>query len=293
MLLKLNSTMINNYTLKSIGTYILIALSFFTLTNAPSLAISDTNDLKDIGIDEKLGETIDLDIDFVNQEGDNVRLADFFGDKPVVINMLYLSCPRVCTFALDGSLEVINETTDVSLGTDYEFLSVSFNPEETQELTAQKSEQYFKGIKNKEEGEKVNGWTFLTSDNTNINKLTSSIGYNFKKDGEEYAHPSALVVLTPEGKVSRYLYGLQHNPKDFKLALIESSDGKIGESSLANKVLLFCYEFDPIGKRYALKALNIVKAGGVVTLLALSGFLAIFWVREKGHINKRDGGFKN
>ena len=102
-----------------------------------------------------------------------------------------------------------------------------------------------------------------------------------------------LWYITPEGKVSRYLYGLQHNPKDFKLALIESSDGKIGESSLANKVLLFCYQFDPIGKRYALKALNIVKAGGVVTLLALSGFLAIFWVREKGHINKRDGGFKN
>ncbi len=285
--------MFNNYSLISVRTFLLILIIIFSYYHAPAYAISNTADIKDIGIDEKLGDTIDLDIDFVNQNGDKVNLAGYFNEKPVVINMLYLSCPRICTFALDGSLEVINETTDLKLGPDYEFLSISFNPEETHIISEEKSEKYISGLKKKNEKNNENGWTFLTSDAENINKLTQSIGYNFKKDGDEFAHPSALVILTPEGKVSRYLYGLQHNPKDFKLALIESSDGKIGESSLANKVLLFCYQFDPIGKRYALKALNIVKAGGVVTLLALSGFLAIFWVREKGHINKRDGGFKN
>jgi len=284
--------MINNYSLISARNFILILIIIFSNYHAPVYAISNTADLNDIGIDEKLGDTIDLDVDFVNQDGEKVNLSSFFNEKPVVINMLYLTCPRICTFALEGSLEVINETTKLNVGTDYEFLSISFNSEETHINSAEKSKKYINGLKNSSDIS-GNGWTFLTSDSENINKLTQSIGYNFKKDGDEYAHPSALVVLTPEGKVSRYLYGLQHNPKDFKLALIESSDGKIGESSLANKVLLFCYQFDPIGKRYALKALNIVKAGGVVTLLALSGFLAIFWVREKGHINKRGGGFKN
>jgi len=284
--------MFNIYSLISIRSYILLLIIVISYYHAPAYAISNTADLKEIGIDEKLGETIDLDVDFINQDGEQVKLRRFLNEKPVVINMLYLSCPRICTFALDGSLEVINETNDLKIGTDYEFLSISFNPEETDLISAEKSKKYYSGFKDKSINPE-NGWSFLTSDSENINKLTQAIGYNFKKDGEEYAHPSALVVLTPEGKVSRYLYGLQHNPKDFKLALIESSDGKIGKSSLANKVLLFCYQFDPIGKRYALKALNIVKAGGVVTLLALSGFLAIFWVREKGHINKRDGGFKN
>jgi len=284
--------MFNNYSLISHRTFILILIIIFSYYHSPTYAISNTADIKDIGIDEKLGDTIDLDVDFVNQYGEKVILGSYFNEKPVVINMLYLSCPRICTFALDGSLEVINETDDLKIGKDYDFLSISFNPEETQINSAEKSNKYLSGLKNKSKNAD-NGWNFLTSDSKNINKLTESIGYNFRKDGDEFAHPSALVILTPEGKVSRYLYGLQHNPKDFKLALIESSDGKIGESSLANKVLLFCYQFDPIGKRYALKALNIVKAGGVVTLLALSGFLAIFWVREKGHINKRDGGFKN
>ena len=284
--------MFNNYSFISIRTFILLLILIFSYYHAPAYAISNTADLKDIGIDEKLGETIDLDTEFVNQDGEEVRIGQFFNEKPVVINMLYLSCPRICTFALDGSLEVINETDDLKMGSDYEFLSISFNPEETQIDSAEKSKKYYSGLKNKSNSAD-NGWNFLTSDSENINKLTRAIGYNFRKDGEEYAHPSALVILTPEGKISRYLYGLQHNPKDFKLALIESSDGKIGVSSLMNKVLLFCYQFDPIGKRYALKALNIVKVGGVVTLLALSGFLAIFWVREKGHINKSDGGFKN
>ena len=266
---------------------LLIALLSFQGTYA--YAISNTNDIKEVGIDEKLGSVVSPDIDFVNQNGEQVKLGSYLGEKPVVINMLYFSCPRVCTFALEGSLEVINETDGLELEEDYQFLSISFNPEENHLIAAEKSDKYLKGVKDIQK----DGWAFLTTDSENIKKLTGSLGYNFKKDGDEFAHPSLLVVLSPDGKISRYLYGIQHDPRNFKLALIESSDGRIGDSSLANKVLLFCYEFDPIGKRYALKALNIVKAGGMVTLLALSGFLAFFWVREKGHTNNRDGGFKN
>jgi len=284
--------MFNYYTLISIRTFFLIFIITFSYYQIPAYSISNTNDIKEVGINEKLGGFINPELEFVNQQGEKVKFGQLFNGKPVVINMLYLTCPRICTFALDGSLEVINETGDLVLGTDYEFLSISFNPKENHINSSEKSKKYLSGIK-KSSINQITGWTFLTSDSQNIQKLTQSIGYNFKKDGDEFAHPSALVILTPEGEISRYLYGLQHDPKDFKLALIESSDGKIGKSTLANKVLLFCYQFDPIGKRYALKALNIVKAGGVVTLLALSGFLVFFWVREKGHINKRDGGSKS
>lgn len=267
----------------------LLLIALLSLQGTYTYAISNTNDIKEIGMDEKLGSVVSPDIEFVNRDGKRVTLGSYLGEKPVVINMLYFSCPRVCTFALEGSLEVINNTEGLKLEDDYRFLSVSFNPEENSTIAAEKSDKFLKGVKDGQKG----GWAFLTADSENIKKLTDSMGYNFKKDGEEFAHPSALIVLTPEGKISRYLYGIQHDPRDFKLALIESSDGKIGDSSLANKVLLFCYQFDPIGKRYALKALNIVKAGGMVTLLALSGFLAFFWVREKGHSNNSDGGFKN
>jgi len=284
--------MFNYYTLIYLRIFFLILTITFSFYQISVYGISNTNDIKEVGINEKLGGFINPELEFVNQQGEKVKLEQFFNGKPVVINMLYLTCPRICTFALDGSLEVINETGDLVLGTDYEFLSISFNPKENYINSSEKSKKYLSGIK-KSSIDKNTGWTFLTSDSQNIQKLTQSIGYNFKKDGDEFAHPSALVVLTPEGKISRYLYGIQHNPKDFKLALIESSDGKIGKSTLANQVLLFCYHFDPIGKRYALKALNIVKAGGVVTLLALSGILVFFWGREKGHINKRDGGFKS
>lgn len=125
----------------------------------------------------------------------------------------------------------------------------------------------------------------LTGNEGSILELTRSLGYKFMEDGDEFAHPSALIVLTPEGKISRYLYGIQHDPRDYKLALIEASDGKIGGNSLSNKVLLFCYQFDPIGKRYALKAINIVKIGGMVTLFTLSSFLAFFWIKEKSQNN--------
>ena len=244
------------------------------------LALSNVNDVSKIGIDEKLEQRINLDLGFTDQDGNEVTLNDYFGDKPVVINLMYLSCPRVCTFALDGVLEVVNETKDLKPGKDYRVLSISFNPAEDHVLAKERSAKYLNSIDRTVKGSEKD-WVFLTGGEESILELTHSLGYRFMKDGEEFAHPSALIVLTPEGQISRYLFGIQHNSKDYKLSLIEASDGKIGDNSLSNKVLLFCYQFDPIGKRYALKALNIVKAGGVVTLLALSSFLAFFWIREK------------
>ncbi len=269
-----------NFCFSKILNVFLLGCFCVVLFSSDIYAISNVNDVSHVGIYEKLNETINLGLSFKDQNGETVTLENYFDGKPVVINLMYLSCPRVCTFALDGVLEVVKETNDLKTGKDYKLLSISFNPEDDHVLAKEKSAKYLKSLTR---GSKISdaSWVFLTGNEGSILELTRSLGYKFMEDGDEFAHPSALIVLTPEGKISRYLYGIQHDPRDYKLALIEASDGKIGGNSLSNKVLLFCYQFDPIGKRYALKAINIVKIGGMVTLFTLSSFLAFFWIKEK------------
>src|SRR3990172_245500 len=233
-----------------------------------------------------------INLSFKNEDGNTVKLSDFFqDDKPVVLTPVYYECPRLCSFILNGVLEVVNNLNSLTLGRDFKVVSVSFNPDETHSLAKAKAANYHKAVKNSQSTEI--DWHFLTGDAENINKLTEAIGFKYKKDGEEFAHSSVLVVLTPRGKISRYLYGVQYEPKDLKLSLLEASEGEIGSSKLLNKVMLFCYEFDPVGKRYALQALNVVKAGGVITLLSLAVFLTYLWKKEKNKSAKAHGGLKN
>jgi protein SCO1/2 len=250
------------------------------LSSAYAFAITDSRDVKDIGIDEKLGDVIPPDITLIDENNHEVIFKDLLSaDTPTVLNLVYFSCPRLCNYGTDGLLQVVNETDSLELGKDYKLLTVSFDPHDTILLASEKSAKYHSRT------EKVQGtvenWPFLIADANNIKKLTESVGFRYKIDGEEFAHPSALIVLTPEGKISRYLYGIQQVPSDFKLSLLEASKGEIGSSTVINRVLLFCYGFDPVGKKYALRALNIVKAGGVVTLLTLGVGLTYFWRREK------------
>lgn len=259
---------------------VLLTLVFFLSASNSTLAISNVKDLKDIGIDEKLGDQIPLDLQFRNAEGSFVKLGDLISrETPVIINLVYFSCPRVCTFAINGVLDVVNSLSSLKLGKDFKIITVSFNPEEDHIIAKEKSEKYLNSLKVKPQSR--TDWVYLTGTEENILTLTNSLGFKFSKDGDEFVHPSGLIVLTNEGKVARYLYGIQHSSKDLKLALIEASKGEIGSSKTLNKVLLFCYQFDPVGKKYALKALNIVKAGGVVTLLALTGFLSFMWIKDK------------
>jgi len=244
------------------------------------LAITDARDVKDIGIDEKLGDLIPGEIVLVDENNEPVVFKNLLSnDTPTVLNLVYYSCPRLCNFATDGLLQVVNETEALQLGEDFKILTVSFDLEDTTQLAATKALKYHQGIK-RVEGTQDN-WPFLIGDKKNIEKLTESVGFRYKIDGTEFAHASALIILTPEGTISRYLHGIQHEPTDFRLALLEASKGEIGTSKLINSVLLFCYGFDPVGKKYALKALNIVKAGGVITLLLLCVGLTYFWRREK------------
>ena len=254
-------------------------------------AIDDVKDLKEVGIKEQLGIKIPDHLQFYNTQNEVVQFSDFFlEEKPVVLNLVYFSCPRLCNYAINGVVDVLNNLSSINLGRDFKVLTISFNSEETVKDYASRINNYFK-LLDKEHFPKGN-WHFLSGDSENIAKLTKAVGFNYKKDGDEFAHPATLIIITPDKKVSRYLYGIQQDAKDLKLALLEATDGEIGTSKLINKVLLFCYQFDPIGKKYALQALNVVKAGGVITLLCLGIFLTYFWKREK-KISRKDGGLNN
>ena len=250
------------------------------LSTSDAHALSNVKDVEEIGFDEKLASAIDLDTEFRGGNGKAVSISSFFEqEKPVVLSLAYFTCPRLCLLATDGVLEVINQLGSFRPGRDYTVVTVSFDPEEALDVIGAKAARYKKALTGGVE--EARDWHFLTGTAENILRLTDSVGFRFKKDGEEFAHASGIVILTPEGKISRYLYGVQHDPRNFKLSLIEASEGKIGSSELLNKVLMFCYQFDPIGKRYALAALNVVKAGGMVTLTVLVAFLYFLWKRER------------
>lgn len=261
-------------------TQLLLTLILFIAYSSYSYAITNEKDTKDIGVDEKLGDSTPLDLIFYDEDGKPVKLGDFFEeDKPVILTLVYYSCPRICSFILNGLQDTINDLSSLSLGKDFKIVSVSFNPNDSPELAKEKASNYYKGVEN---GHFPKGnWRFLTGNEENISKLTQAVGFKYKKDGEEFAHPSTVVILTPKGQISRYLYGVQYEPRDLKLALLEASNGEIGSSKLLNQVMLFCYQFDPVGKKYALQALNVVKAGGVLTLISLVGLLTYFWKKEK------------
>ncbi len=257
-------------------------LVFLILLTYPVNGYSITNeaDVKDIGVDEKLGETLPLDLIFYDEDGNQIVLEDLFQDgKPLILSLAYYSCPRICSLAMGGISEAINGLSSLTIGKDFKIATISFNPIEKPELAKERAIK-FRNQLNKENSIKDH-WLFLTGEQENITNLTKAVGFNYKKDGVEFAHPSTLIFVTPEATISRYLYGVQYEPKEVKLSLLEASDGKIGSSEVLNKILLFCYQFDPIGKRYALQALKVVKAGGIITLLSLGLLLTYYWKRER------------
>ncbi len=261
---------------------LLFAVVALFLTTQFSLAITDARKVKNVGINENLGQIVPSDIELLDGDNTRVQLGDYLGDKPLVLNLAYYNCPRICSLGTDGLAEVVNSTPTLSAGEDYNLLTVSFDPEDTPQDAKSRASKY-------KLSEDDMDWSFLVGNSAEIKRLTSALGFNYMKDGEEFAHPSAIFVLTPDGEISRYLYGIEYSPTDFKLALVEASEGEIGPSKIMNQVLLFCYGFDPIGKRYALKALNVVKAAGVVTLISLGGFLTFFWRREKNDSDSYGG----
>lgn len=220
----------------------------------------------EIGVVEHLNEIIPDDIMVVNTNGEIQSLKSLI-DKPTVIMLVYYRCPGICSPLMTSVAEIV-EKTDLVLNKDYQILTVSFDPREGTELAVKKRNNYLNLIKKEVDDE---GWKFFTADSANINKLTKTIGFNYKKAGNDFMHPGLLTMVSPEGKITRYLQGTYFLPFEFKMALIEASKGITGPTIY--KILQFCYSYDPAGQQYVL---NVTKmAGAVILIIAILLFIGL------------------
>lgn len=233
--------------------------------------------LQGIDVEEHLGDTIPFDVNLVNDHGDTVTLGAYFGDhKPAVLVMAYYTCPMLCNLVLNGVSNAIGGMP-LEPGKDYRVLTVSIDPRDSVALAAAKKKNYLTELDRKGAD---TAWTFFVTSADESKRLADAVGfkYYYVPERKEYAHPAVITVVSPAGVISRYLYGVQFNPRDLRLALVEASEGKIGTT--VDRILLYCYHYDPDAGGYTLLAFNVMKLGGIATLVLLGLFLGIFWWRE-------------
>jgi protein SCO1/2 len=224
-----------------------------------------------VAFEQRLNEQLPLDLPFRDENGKAVKLGDYFGRKPVVLSFVYYECPMLCTQVLNG-LESALGVLDESVGDEFEVVTVSFDARETPALASGKKKAY---LERYQRDGAEQGWHFLTGEQASIDALTKAAGFSYAWDEQtqQFAHASGIVVATPAGKLARYFFGIDYSPRDLQFALIESSSGKIG--SLAERLLLYCYHYDPATGNYGFVAMRAVRLGGIVTLVALFGFMFI------------------
>lgn len=257
--------------LRSILFFLICLLGFHLASFA---AESVPYELQGVGIEEHLGAALPTDLEFTDHRGETVTLKNYLVDeRPVILMFVYYECPNLCTLLLNGFLESV-KAFDWDVGEKYQVVAISIDPTETAKLAAEKRDAYLKEYGRGD----PEGWHFLVGSEANIQAMTQAVGFKYRYDAEQeqYAHASAIYFLTPDARISRYLYGIQFNPRDLKLALLEASEGKIG--SVVDRFLLFCYHYDPKGKEYALFATNLMKIAGAATVLIL-GF--VLWILAK------------
>ncbi len=232
-------------------------------------------ELRGVGVEERLGQSIDLGLTFTGEDGYPVPLRSFFHqDRPVLLNLVYYSCPMLCTLLLNGQTAALREIPWTP-GNEFEVVTISIDPTETFNLAQRKRASYLETY-----GRPASGWHFLTDDHGNVKKLADQLGFRYRYDERQaqYAHPAVIMILTPEGKVSRYLYGIQFSPRDLRLALVEASESKFSLST--DRILLYCFHYDPQAHGYVLFATNLMRTGGVLTVLILGFVLVRLWRRE-------------
>lgn len=237
--------------------------------SAPSTQMPSV--LADVRFDQRLNEQLPLDVRFKDEEGRDVALGDYFGTRPVVLAFVYYECPMLCTQVLNGlttSLTVLDET----VGREFDVVAISFDARETPALANGKKKSHLDRYKRPES---AGGWHFLTGDEASIKAVTQAAGFNYVWDEktQQFAHPSGIIVATPEGKLSRYFFGIEYAARDVKFALMESSAGRIGNA--IDQLLLYCYHYDPATGSYGFVAMGAVRIGGALTVLALVGFVVI------------------
>ncbi len=248
-----------------------------------------TDTLKNIGIEQRLNEQVPLDLAFCDESGKMIRLGDYYDGKPVMLALVYYECPMLCNEVLNGLLRSLR-ALQFDVGKEFTVVTVSFDPRETSTLAATKKQQY---LKQYGRAGAENGWHFLTGDEESIRALTQAVGFRYVYDEKsgQFAHAAAIIVTTPQGKLSRYFYGIEYPPKDLRLGLVEASEGKIG--ALSDRVLLFCYRYDPTTGKYGFAIMNAIRVGGALTVLCLGTFIVVMIRRgRKAERGTENGGLR-
>jgi protein SCO1 len=232
--------------------------------------------LQEVTFEQRLNTTLPLDATFRDDRGQTVRLGDYFGRKPVVLAFVYLQCPMLCSQVMNGissSLKVLPFTP----GADFDVVLVSFDPRDTPQVAAEKKRAHMEYWGSEETAD---GWHILTGDETNIQRVTSAAGFTYRWDepSGQFAHASGVLVATPDGRLSRYFYGVEFSPKELRLALVESGEGRVG--SAIDQLLLYCYHYDPAAGQYGVVVMNLVRLGGIVTVVMMAGFILLMRRRD-------------
>jgi protein SCO1/2 len=252
-----------------------VALSIFICANAaaqdPPAGI-----LAEIGVDQKLNSSIPMDLVFRDEAGEAVRLGSFFHEKPVVLTLVYYECPMLCSLTLNGLVKAMKPLT-FDVGNEFEVVTISFDPKETPELAVAKKSVYTADYGRPGA---ISGWHFLTGSADSIRQLTDAVGYRYKWDDstKQWAHVSAIMVVTPGGRVSQYLYGIEFSSRDLRLSLVQASQNKIG--TLVDRIFLYCYHYNPDTGKYGLVIMNTVRVASLATVLALAAFIVLSRRRE-------------
>lgn len=236
--------------------------------------------LQTVGIEQRLGEQLPLDAAFKDENGQTVKLGDYFNKgRPTILALVYYECPMLCNQVLNGltgTLKGIN----LEAGKDFDVVAISFDAKEfdKSDLAKNKKTGYLEryGRPGTE-----NGWHFLTGEQASIDAVTKAVGFSYEWDerSNQFAHASAIMIATPEGKLSRYLYGIDYAPRDVRLGLVESAENKVG--GVTEQLLLYCYHYDPSTGKYGFAVLSVMRGAAIVTLLAMGFMGFVFWRRNK------------
>ncbi len=241
--------------------------------------------LMEVGIEQRLGEQLPLEAVLKDEDGNAVKLGDYFAKgRPVIIAFVYYECPMLCNQVLNGLTGSLKGMS-IDAGKDFDVIALSFDARENDKAALAKNKKASYMERYARPGSE-NGWHFLTGSEESILAVTRAAGFNFKWDekSNQFAHAGAVMIATPDGKISRYLYGIDYAPKDLKFAVMESAEARVG--SPVEQLMLYCYHYDPSTGKYGLSVLRVMRIGGVATLLGLGAMLFVFWRRNKNKLSE-------
>jgi len=241
--------------------------------------------LQHVGIQQNLNEQIPADLTFADDSGRAVKLGDYYGKKPLILNLVYFTCPMLCGEELNG-LESALRILKFDVGKEFEVITVSFDPKDTPDAAAKKKAEILKRYKRTGAEQ---GWHFLVGNQDSIDKIAKAAGFEFEYDAKsnQFAHTTAIMVLTPQGRIAQYYYGIDYPPKDLRLALVDASQEKIG--NVVDELLLYCYHYDPEKGKYSATIMRILRLAGVATLLCLGTLFIVLFRRGADSTQKRGG----